>query len=358
MLIDINKIKVEKRIRKAYGDIEGLATSIRELGLLNPPVVTPDFELVAGERRLKALKHLNYQQIEVNVMTFSDYETKFRAEIEENEQRLEFTFSERMEWARELEQIERGKADERKKSGNNQYSLTQEFVGGEKGESAEKVAEKTGFGNKETYRQAKFVFENADSELIKLLDEEQISTHAAYQKLKKEKDDVEEELQREKLAKQALIDSAQSFASMTDKEVTPKHVEEELIKEKEDNKILEQKVRDLELKRSKLEKDLKEIEDYEKSEQADINNLKKQKEKLELQAHISISNLQIGIHSFVEKYSPSVFLQGAVASTTFMMKDDLLDSIVALEEFTRTLREILNAKIIKNKDIIDIKKLN
>jgi superfamily I DNA/RNA helicase len=41
MLIEINKIKIEKRIRKQYGDIDGLANSIKELGLLNPPVVTP-----------------------------------------------------------------------------------------------------------------------------------------------------------------------------------------------------------------------------------------------------------------------------------------------------------------------------
>lgn len=69
MLIEINKIKVADRIRKDYGDIEELARDIRENGLINPPVVTPEFVLIAGERRLKACQFLGYQQIEVRVMT-------------------------------------------------------------------------------------------------------------------------------------------------------------------------------------------------------------------------------------------------------------------------------------------------
>ena len=55
MLIDISKIKVAERIRKDFGNIKELADDIKENGLINPPVVTPDFELIAGERRLRAL---------------------------------------------------------------------------------------------------------------------------------------------------------------------------------------------------------------------------------------------------------------------------------------------------------------
>lgn len=346
MLIDINKIKVEKRIRKAYGDIEGLATSIKELGLLNPPVVTPDFELVAGERRLKALKHLKYQQIEVNIMTFSDYETKFRAEIEENEQRLEFTFSERMEWARELEQIERGKSLERKKNTQFGSSVDMEnFPQPSQGSTRDIVAEQTGFGSGKQYEKAKFVVENADPELIKQLDEEQISVHAAYQRLKKEKEDLEKE---NLVLKSTSIqnDDMEDDDSNADSEKI-KELEDDLKKEIADKESFRKKSIDTEAKKTELELKLKEIEDYEKSEKAEINNLKKQKEKLELQAHISISTLQIGIHKFIEDYSPSVFLQGAVASSGSLIKEDILDSVVALEEFVEKLRSILNAKITK-----------
>lgn len=178
----------------------------------------------------------------------------------------------------------------------------------------------------------------------------------------------EDELSGERKAKQALLDTIESMKNQKPqqiinnvvKEVTPKHIEEELNKlrkslstEKTDNNILEQKVINLEIKKTDLANKLKQIEEYEKSEKAEIDNLKKQKEKLELQAHISISTLQIGIHKFIEEYSPSVFLQGAVASSAGIIKDDLLDSVVALEEFTQKLREILDAKMDK-RNIIEI----
>ena len=74
MLIEIEKIIVSDRIRKDFGDIQELADDIKENGLINPPVVTPEFELIAGERRLRALQLLNYKQVEVRVMSVKDAE--------------------------------------------------------------------------------------------------------------------------------------------------------------------------------------------------------------------------------------------------------------------------------------------
>ncbi|OAA87593.1 ParB N-terminal domain-containing protein [Clostridium ljungdahlii] len=54
MLVDIDKVIVDKRIRKDFGNITELAEDIKENGLINPPVVTPKFQLIAGERRLRA----------------------------------------------------------------------------------------------------------------------------------------------------------------------------------------------------------------------------------------------------------------------------------------------------------------
>ncbi|EOQ18631.1 ParB N-terminal domain-containing protein [Bacillus cereus] len=117
MLLAINQIKVAERIRKEFGNIEELANDIKENGLINPPVVTPEYELIAGERSLRACRYLNYQQIEVRVMSVRDYEHKLKIEIGENEHRKEFTFSERMAWARELERVESAKARERETAG-------------------------------------------------------------------------------------------------------------------------------------------------------------------------------------------------------------------------------------------------
>lgn len=57
---NIDDIKIGNRIHKDFGDIEELAGDIEQNGLINPPVVTPDLVLIAGERRLRALKHLGW----------------------------------------------------------------------------------------------------------------------------------------------------------------------------------------------------------------------------------------------------------------------------------------------------------
>ena len=127
MLVDIEKIRVEDRIRKDLGDISELAKDIEQNGLINPPTVTPDLVLIAGERRLAACKLLGWQQIEVKVMEVRDYEHQLRLEISENENRKDFTLAERLDWARRLEQVERLKAEERMKN------PTQNFAEGEAG---------------------------------------------------------------------------------------------------------------------------------------------------------------------------------------------------------------------------------
>jgi hypothetical protein len=48
------RIKVGNRHRKDFGDIDGLARSIDQEGLLQPIAITPADELIAGERRIRA----------------------------------------------------------------------------------------------------------------------------------------------------------------------------------------------------------------------------------------------------------------------------------------------------------------
>ena len=113
MLINIDEVKVNDRIRKDFGDIEELANDIKKNGLINPPTVTPEYELIAGERRLRACKHLGFQQIEVRIVSVRDEEHQLNMEISENENRKEFTYSERMDWSKRLGRIESIKARER-----------------------------------------------------------------------------------------------------------------------------------------------------------------------------------------------------------------------------------------------------
>lgn len=218
--IDINKIVVVDRIRKELGNIEELAQDIEENGLINPPVVTPEYVLIAGERRLLAAKHLGWGQIEVHIVAVRDYEHQLKIEISENENRKEFTFSERMDYARRLERVEKEKARQRMLTGapatdtpaGGQCDLGEgEGVGGEtrhsdgdsssipsvdprfpgtqgapadstaeKGKTAEIVAKKSGFGSYTTYVRAKYIDENADNETIEALNQRKISIKRAF----------------------------------------------------------------------------------------------------------------------------------------------------------------------------------
>jgi ParB family chromosome partitioning protein len=61
-------IKVGKRHRRDMGDIEALAESIEDIGLLNPITVDERGRLRAGARRLAACKQLGWKRIPVNVV--------------------------------------------------------------------------------------------------------------------------------------------------------------------------------------------------------------------------------------------------------------------------------------------------
>lgn len=197
MLIDINKVTVGKRIRKDYGDIASLADDIQDRGLINPPVVTPDYELIAGERRLEAMKKLDYKQIEVRVMSVEDQEHQLKIEISENEERKEFTYSEKMDYAKQLERIEAKKAKDRQTSKLKQHKNTVTDQGPErKGETRDIVGKASGFGSGRTYARAKYIYENADDETIKEVDEGKKSIRKAHDELRakekvKEVDKVE-----------------------------------------------------------------------------------------------------------------------------------------------------------------------
>lgn len=181
MLIDINKVSVGKRIRKDYGDIASLADDIQDRGLINPPVVTPDYELIAGERRLEAMKKLDYKQIEVRIMSVEDQEHQLKIEISENEERKEFTYSEKMDYAKQLERIEAKKSKDRMAVKNQGMDRGPQV---KKGTTRDIVGEATGFGSGRTYARAKYIYENADDETIKEVDEGKKSIRKAHDELR------------------------------------------------------------------------------------------------------------------------------------------------------------------------------
>jgi ParB family chromosome partitioning protein len=77
----VDAILVGARHRQDLGDVEGLASSIGEMGLLQPITVTPDGVLICGARRLAAIKQLGWRTVNVWVRTgLSDKLTGLMAE--------------------------------------------------------------------------------------------------------------------------------------------------------------------------------------------------------------------------------------------------------------------------------------
>lgn len=61
--IPISKIKVSKRTRTEFGDMEGLVESVKDKGILQPITVSDRYELLAGERRYRAAKEAKLKEV-------------------------------------------------------------------------------------------------------------------------------------------------------------------------------------------------------------------------------------------------------------------------------------------------------
>jgi ParB/RepB/Spo0J family partition protein len=96
--ISLSQVIVEGRVRKDMGDIDELCNSILEVGLIQPIVLTRDYRLVAGERRLRALRKLSVPMlIHARTFIYNDEvdDVKLKAiECEENLKRKQFTWQE------------------------------------------------------------------------------------------------------------------------------------------------------------------------------------------------------------------------------------------------------------------------
>ena len=105
MLVNIKDIKIKKRVRHDLGNLDALKNSLRTYGLLNPITLNEKHELIAGERRLQAAKQLGWTNINAVIMNnVSDVE-ELELELEENNQRKEFTKEELLEGYRRLEKL-------------------------------------------------------------------------------------------------------------------------------------------------------------------------------------------------------------------------------------------------------------
>lgn len=166
--LPIAEIKIGNRFRKDLGDIDPLATSMQELGLLHPVVITGDGELIAGARRLEAAKMLGWEDVPVRVAESIVGVTQLLiAERDENTCRQDMKRSEQVALGLELEKLIQPIAEERKLAnlelgrGNSPAPAIDKFA--QRGETRDIVGAAVGMSG-HTWQEAKAIVTDTQSE--------------------------------------------------------------------------------------------------------------------------------------------------------------------------------------------------
>lgn len=113
-MIRIGDITVKDRHREKLKNVDRLAASIAAIGLINPVAVRKEngaYQLVAGERRLKAAQLLGWTEVPASVVE-SDQDMEmytFMTEIMENTEREAFSPSEAAKYAEKITAMLNGK---------------------------------------------------------------------------------------------------------------------------------------------------------------------------------------------------------------------------------------------------------
>lgn len=93
--VKLSQIKVGERLRKDLGDIDALAESIKEEGLIHPPTIDHNYRLVAGGRRMAAIQKLGWESVPVYFLEVLDDSHLRRLEVEENVRRKQMNWQEK-----------------------------------------------------------------------------------------------------------------------------------------------------------------------------------------------------------------------------------------------------------------------
>lgn len=165
-------ITVGPRYRTAMGDLDALAASILDVGLLNPVTVNADGLLLAGERRLRALRDmLGWTYIPCHVVDAD----ALQVEHEENEQRAPLMLAERVGIGKAME-ARIGERRGRPPVAPEKVPTSAQYAGQKTRDIAARAA---GFGGHETYRQATSVVDRGVPELALAVDEGRLTVSAA-----------------------------------------------------------------------------------------------------------------------------------------------------------------------------------
>jgi hypothetical protein len=169
--LPLDEIVIGERIRKRVGSVLQLQGSIQKVGLLHPLVLDSNRRLVAGFRRLQAVRELGWKTVPcVLVESLDDAILAIRAEKDENTCRENMDPTEIVAAGRMIEELEKERARERQaqagpasgrgKKMTGSGNLPEPVTSGT-GDTRDKVGSAFGISGK-TYEKAKQVVEAAE----------------------------------------------------------------------------------------------------------------------------------------------------------------------------------------------------
>ena len=157
---------IGERHRRDMGDLQPLAESMREVGLLQPIGITDDRRLVFGERRVKAAQMLGWRSIPARVV---DTPSIVAGEYAENEIRKDFTPSERVAIVEAMRTLHRG--------GDR---ISEQFRhGGIEATTTDHAVRRAGFTSQDQFERARRVVTDGAPELVAAMDSGKASVTAA-----------------------------------------------------------------------------------------------------------------------------------------------------------------------------------
>lgn len=334
----IDEIIVKDRIRKDTGGMMELINDIKANGLINPVTINTDHVLLAGYRRLTACKVLGMEDIPVHMVSTESEEQDLKIEISENENRKEFTMTERLDYARRLQRIESIKAEQRKQSGQFGADPQNSAERSDLGETRQKVAEKVGMSH-DTIRKAQMIAENKekfDPEEFKNWDDGKLSTNKLYTHLKQQKSALSKENQMLKEDHQRLEQQNSKLKHELERQPVKEVVQtvEKLVTPDDYDSIKKDNIR-LAAERKKFQEEAAEWErKYKESGKTEVA--------LDQQAQKDMDYLTAGIIEFLKNYSGHAWGIDRRASVADHYTADLKVQSMNLMAFAQNLYTIVN----------------
>ena len=214
-VIPIASVQVSTRIRKDPGDLTELADDLRKHGLINPITVMDcqngTYQLIAGLRRLEAAKLIQMSELRATLLSPMQAEELLEIEIAENEQRLNFTTAERLEYAEKIKAIEQAKARERQlaplRKGSESANSPVVRICAQRGDgkSRDAIAKRVGFTSSRQMERVRIIADKRP-ELLPKIDSGETTIFGAYKEaVETETEKAAEQAKQEKPADSSTL---------------------------------------------------------------------------------------------------------------------------------------------------------